>query len=481
MSHPDVHGPASAPPPSTPGDLVPRKRILTPTVLSWAFWDWGSAAFNAVATTFVFSVYLTSDGVFTDKATASEHLSFGLTIAGILIALLAPVTGQRADRRGRGGVWLGWFTGAVVACMALMFFVAPEGPLGKERALWLGIILLGLGNVFFEFASVNYNAMLNHISDRSTMGRISGLGWGMGYVGGIVLLLFLFVAFINPEVGLFGVTHSNGMNIRVSMLFAAAWFAVFATPVILNPPRPTHHSDESGREPIWDSYRRLWGTVVSLARHAPHTLSFLIASAVFRDGLAGVFTFGAILAGTVFGFSASQVIVFAIAANIVAGLATIGFGALDDRIGPKRVIVISLVAMVLSGLGVFILHSRGQIVFWVLGLILCVFVGPAQSASRSFLGRVIPEGREGEVFGLYATTGRAVSFLSPLMYGASIRIGRHLTPAGEDPTHWGILGIVLILAVGLVLLLPIRQDRAHLDIYADGDADTTTTRVRTRK
>lgn len=468
MSQPDVHGPASAPPPSTPSDLVPRKRILTPTVLGWAFWDWGSASFNAVATTFVFSVYLTS-GLFADKVTSTEHLTTGLTIAGVLIAVLAPVTGQRADRRGRGGVWLGWFTAAVVACMALMFFVAPDGAWGGTRALWLGIVLLGLGNVFFEFASVNYNAMLNHISDRSTMGRISGLGWGMGYVGGIVLLLFLFVAFINPEVGLFGVTGDNGLNIRVSMLFAAAWFAVFATPVILNPPRPRHRGEDSGREPLWASYRRLWGTVVSLSRNAPHTLAFLIASAVFRDGLAGVFTFGAILAGTVFGFTASEVIVFAIAANIVAGLATIGFGALDDRIGPKRVIVLSLVVMVATGTGVFLLHSHGKVVFWSLGLLLCVFVGPAQSASRSFLGRVIPPGREGEVFGLYATTGRAVSFLSPLLYGLSVRLGRHLTPEGQDPTHWGILGIVVILLVGLVLVLPIREDRTHLDIY-EGDA-----------
>jgi UMF1 family MFS transporter len=106
-------------------------------------------------------------------------------------------------------------------------------------------------------------------------------------------------------------------------------------------------------------------------------------------------------------------------------------------------------------------------VFWILGLILCVFVGPAQSASRSFLGRVIPEGREGEVFGLYATTGRAVSFLSPLLYGVFIRIGRAVGPEGGDPTAWGILGIIVILAVGLALLAPIRTERAHLDIYRE--------------
>ncbi len=443
-------------------------RILSQKVLGWAFWDWGSAAFNAVATTFVFSVYLTSDGMFTDKTTANEHLSTGLLVAGVIIALLAPITGQRADRRGKGGVWLAWFTAAVVVCLACMFFVAPDSPLGKEGALWLGIGLLGLGNVFFEFASVNYNAMLNHISTRETMGRVSGLGWGMGYVGGIVLLLILFVGFINPEVGWFGVTSDNGMNVRVSMLVAALWFAVFALPVILNPPKPAHPGHDTGRESLLDSYKKLWGTIVSLFHEAPHTLWFLLASAVYRDGLAGVFTFGAIIAASVFGFSSSQVILFAIAANVVAGLATIGFGALDDRVGPKRLIMGSLICMVAAGLGVFVLHARGAIVFWILGLLLCIFVGPAQSASRSFLGRVIPEGREGEVFGLYATTGRAVSFLSPLFYGLFIKLGRVVEgSSGGDPTAWGILGIILVLAIGLVMLIPVKAEKAHLDIYRD--------------
>ena len=126
----------------------------------------------------------------------------------------------------------------------------------------------------------------------------------------------------------------------------------------------------------------------------PHTVFFLIASAVFRDGLAGVFTFGAIIAAGTFGFSAGDVLIFGVVANIVAGIATITFGALDDKIGPKKVIMISLIAMSIDGILIFIFHDAGTGVFWVLGLILTVFVGPAQSASRSFLARVIPEGRE---------------------------------------------------------------------------------------
>ena len=257
-----------------------KSSILTKPVIEWAMWDWGSAAFNAVATTFVFSVYLTHDGTFTDKGTASDYLSWGLFAAGIVIALLAPITGQRADRRGKGGVALSVFTVLVVICLALMFFVAPQGPLGPRGGLLLGIGLLGVGNIFFEFASVNYNAMLNHLSTKDNMGRISGLGWGSGYVGGIVLLLILFVGLINPEVGWFGITHENGLNIRVSMVIAALWMLLSSLPLMLHPVKPKHIDEKHGEhETLWDSYRKLGSTVKSLAKDTPHTLFFLIASA----------------------------------------------------------------------------------------------------------------------------------------------------------------------------------------------------------
>ncbi|MCD4549959.1 MULTISPECIES: MFS transporter [unclassified Schaalia] len=452
---------------------VKHRKLLTRPVIEWAMWDWGSAAFNAVATTFVFTTYLTSDGKFTDGATASRYLSIGLTVAGLVIALLAPITGQRADRRGKGGVLLGWFTGLVVVCMLAMYFVYPNSPLGPINALWLGVLLLGLGNIFFEFASVNYNAMLNHIARKEDMGRISGFGWGAGYIGGIVLLLIIYVGFIAPEVGWFGVTTENDMNIRVAMLVAAAQFTIFALPVIIRSPKPRHvHVEQpdaqEGRESLIQSYRLLWKTVRNLKKVAPHTLFFLIASAVFRDGLAGTFTYGAIIAKTTFHFTASDVMIFAIASNVVAGLATIAFGALDDKFGPKKVIVTSLIAMTLSGTGIFVFYANGPIVFWILGLILCIFVGPVQSASRSLLARMIPEGREGEIFGLYATTGRAVSFLAPAMYLLALTVGEIVNPGGEY-THWGVLGIALILLAGLLLILPVKVEEAHLDHFDESE------------
>ena len=216
------------------------------------------------------------------------------------------------------------------------------------------------------------------------------------------------------------------------------WFGLFAIPVLFAVPEYRGAGVKRERVSFFASYARLGRDIAKLWRESRHTVWFLLASAVFRDGLAGVFTFGGVLAASVFGFSAGEVIIFAIAANVVAGVSTIAVGALDDKLGAKPVIVAALIGLIISGLLVFFLHDGGQIVFWTAGLALCLFVGPAQSASRTFLARIIPPGREGEVFGLYATTGRAVSFLAPMMFAIFVSV--------FGAAYFGILGIVLVLA-----------------------------------
>lgn len=441
-------------------DGRPRRPAPRRTVLAWGLWDWGSAAFNAVITTFVFTVYLTADGDDGEPlfgAGVDTKLGWALAAAGLTIAVLAPVTGQRADQTGRRTFWLGIHTSVVVLASALMFLVRPE-----EGYLWLGLLLLAVGNVFFELASVNYNAMLGAISSPATVGRISGLGWGLGYIGGIVLLLVVYFGFISPEVGLFGVTGTDGLDVRVTMLVCAVWTAVFSVPVLLAiRDRPRAGRERAARTGVVGAYRQLAATVAELWREDRNLVYFLGASAVFRDGLAGVFTFGAVLAAGSFGFSSGGVIIFGIAANVVAGVATIGFGLLDDRIGPKRVIVGSLVSMCVAGVVIFVLHDGGQTVFWVFGLVLCIFVGPAQSASRSLLARLIPPGREGQVFGLYATTGRAASFMAPAAWALSLTIAAGVTGRPSDDVQYaGILGILAVLGVGLLLLLRVRPPAA---------------------
>ncbi|SDS50125.1 MFS transporter [Paraoerskovia marina] len=422
-------------------------------VVAWSLWDWGSAAFNAVVTTFVFTRWITSEDFVEQGADATavmaEHsawLGWGLAAAGLVIAVLAPAIGTLADASGRRKLWLGINSAMVFASMVAMFFVRPE-PGSLSDAVILGVVLLSVGNVFFELASVAYNALLLQISTPDTIGRVSGWGWGAGYVGGIVLLLVLFVGFINPDVGWFGVTGEDGMNIRVSVLISAFWFALFAVPVLTMVPEEPRTAARTSLG-VADAYRKLGRDIAGLWRTQRSTLWYLVASAIYRDGLAGVFTFGAVIASGTFGFSASEVIVFAIAANLVAGLSTFVGGWLDDKVGPRRVVVWSLVILVAAGLGVFFLHDGGTTVFWVCGLVLSGCVGPAQSASRALLGRLATPGHEAEAFGLYATTGRAASFLAPLAFSVAVTLG--------GAQYWGILGLVAVILLGLVVLLRVR-------------------------
>ncbi|MET4782888.1 MFS transporter [Glaciihabitans sp. UYNi722] len=451
-------------------DLQDGKKIPRSWVVAWAFWDWGGAAFNAVITTFVFTVYLTGS-LFVDpvlranmlaetdpagpahklvaaaEAPLSSGLGYALAIAGIVVALIAPVLGQRTDASGRRKLWLAINTGVVVLVTALMFFVQ-----GQPSYFLLGLGLLAVGTVFYEIATVNYNAMLIQVSTPKTVGKVSGLGWGAGYLGGIVLLLVVYFGLVvngaTPGTGgLLGVTEDNGLNIRIIAVIAAVWTLVFSLPILFTVPEIPAEARRA-RVGFFESYLVLFHDIASLWRESRNTVLFLISSALFRDGLVGVFTFGGILAQGTFGFSSGQVIIFAIAANVVAGVSTFISGLFDDRFGAKPVIVVSLIGLIIAAIGVFFAHDLGTNAFWIGGLILCLFVGPAQSASRSFLARVTPAGREGEVFGLYATTGRAVSFLAPLLFSTFVAV------AGAQ--YWGILGIVIVLFIGLVLLIPVK-------------------------
>lgn len=446
---------SSVNPPSPASNSKKREKTFTGRVWAWGFWDWASAAFNAIVTTFVFSVYLTNPKLFGESANAQLGLALG--VAGILVAIVAPALGQAVDRSGKSATVLNTTTLLTVFITAALFFVSPN-----EGRLWLGLFLLAAGNIAFETGSVIYNAMLSDISNSKNVGKISGFGWGLGYVGGIVLLLILFVGFINPEVGWFGVTSENGLNVRVSMLIAALWTLVFSAPIMLiAKDKPRKKGTVSLG--IIGAYKQLFRSIKEIWKVDRSVVWFLISSAIYRDGLAGVFTFGAVLAGTAFGFAGGEVIIFGVVANLVAGIATIAFGYLDDILGARKVIIISVTSMVLMGMMVFIGHAgimglSAKQIYWIFGLGLCVFVGPTQSASRTYLARIAPKGTEGEIFGLYATTGRAVSFLSPFMYSTAITIGAAITGNSlADTAYFGILGIALVLLVGLVSFLPVKN------------------------
>jgi UMF1 family MFS transporter len=423
------------------------KKIPSKHVYSWAFWDWATQPFNTVLITFVWVPSYLTTVFFIDPAvvgTAGEeaalgqlasNLGYGITIAGLLIALLAPVLGQRADRAGKQKLQLLIFTILLIVAQFGLFFVQP----GAEW-FWMGVALIAIGSIFAEIANVNYNALLVSVSTPKTVGKVSGLGWGFGYLGGIVALAIVIGLILG------GVLKGDAAStFQLVALGSAIWTIIFVIPIFLSVPEPpkVNPAEKVG---FFQSYVELVRSIRRLYDETRPTFWFLLASAVYRDGLSAVFVFGSVIASIVFGFSFMDLVIFGIALNVVAGISTILAGRLDDRFGPKNVILVSVFGLVACTLAVFILEDLGTPMFWVVGLVLALFVGPAQAASRSFLARVTPAGREGEVFGLYATTGRAAGWMASLLWGVFIGLA-------ANQTLYGILGISLILLLGGVMLL----------------------------
>jgi UMF1 family MFS transporter len=411
---------------------------------AWALWDWAEQPYPTIMQTFIFPVYLAT-AVAGSEELADRQLGITIIIAGLVLALIAPVLGRRSDDNGRRKYWLMFNTYLLVGIMIASFFVKPS-----PEFLLLGLVLYGAGSVIQEAALINYYAMLKSVTTEKNIGRVSGYAWALGYAGGIVLLVLSLVGFYLTETPWFGIGKEEAVNLRSIFLFSAVWTLVFSIPLLLRVPEIPKKAN-ARKETIVQSYKSIWGQLKSLRAQAPETLKFLISSAIYRDGLAGVFTFGAVLGSLAFGFTQTEIIIFGIAANIVSGLGAVIGGRLDDVFGSRTIIIASLVGLIIAGSSVFFFYDYGVITYWIGGLALCLFVGPAQASSRTFVSRFTPAGREGEVFGLYQLTGRAVSFMSGTMWTLSITVAAIFLGDGKH-TIWGIWGLMIILIVGLFLL-----------------------------
>jgi UMF1 family MFS transporter len=295
--------------------------------------------------------------------------------------------------------------------------------------------------------------MLRQLSTPQTAGRISGLGWAAGYLGSVFLLLLVYTGFIsgsgsgpNATRGLLRVPVHDGLYVREAMLVAAAWFAVLALPLLL----VAHRLPDSGEvhEPtsMLGGYRKLWTEVSAEWRRDRNLVYFLIASALFRDGLAAIFGFGAVLGVNVYGISQADVLVFGVVASVVAAVGAVLGGFVDHRIGSKPVIVASLIAIV--ALALTLMTLSGSVAFWVCGLLLCMFIGPSQSSARALLLQMAKVGREGVAFGLYTMTGRAVAFVAPWLFSVFVDV--------FGAVRAGLAGIALVLIAGLLGMLAVR-------------------------
>jgi MFS transporter, UMF1 family len=416
-------------------------------ILSWALWDFGATGLNAVVVTFVFSIYLTNTvgDDLPGGISATSWLGWALGGAGLMVALLAPVTGVWVDAPWRRRRAL-----AVLSALAVGLTLSMSLIRDDYRYLAAGLVLVACASACGDLATVPYNAMLRQLSTPKTSGQISGMGLGLGFFGSVVLLLVVYFGFIAADgdhSGLLDLPVADGQNVRAAMLFTAIWFGSFALPLLIAAPSP--HPDpleERVAGGFFSGYRKLWAEIRSEWRRDHNVVYYLIASAVFRDGLTGIFAFGAVLGVRVYGVSQADVLLFGVSASVVAAIGAIIGGRLDDRFGAKPVIVGSLTAMV--AVAGTLMTLSGVLSFWICGLLLCLFIGPTLSAARTLMLRMSADGKEGVAFGLYTTTGRAVSYLAPVMFSTFIAV------FGTDRAGMG--GLIVVLALGLLAMLAVK-------------------------
>ncbi len=406
-------------------------------VLSWCLFDWANSPFPTVIMAFVIPAYF-QQAVVGDVTLATTQWGIMHGLAGLAIAVLSPVLGAIAGRSGRRKPWLMVTVITMAVPSALLWFILPGG--NGLVLLWLVAVAL----VSFELGMVFYNAMLPDLAPAPWIGRISGWAWGLGYMGGLAGLVLVLFGFVQPETPLFGLDKTTAEHVRVSGPVVALWAIVFTVPLLLfSADRPR---GDRGITAVRLGLASLWRTLRRL-RDYDGIGRFLIARMIYTDGINTIFAFGGLYAAGTFGMPLAQVVMFGILLNVTAGVGSFAFGWLDDKIGAKTTILLSLVGLVAMGVPLLLVQSVSW--FWVWGAGLGIFVGPAQSASRSLMARLAPAGLETEMFGLFAVSGKATSFVGPWLVA--------LLTAQFASQRIGLAIVIPFLVVGGLLLITVKS------------------------
>ena len=393
----------------------------------WALYDWASSPVPTLHATFVFAVYFTT-------SIAPENGTFlwsqMTSLSALAIAVASVFVGRFADSKGliKQSLTLCVLIGSL-SVMALGY-ATPD-----SSVILFALLLSALSIFMMEISFVFYNALLVHLVSKEAMGRLSGIAWGTGYVGAVVALAIALAVFILPEEAPFGLDKDAAEHVRATMVFAGAWAILFSLPLFFFTPSPPP-TPHKGR------YLSQLKIAIQEARAIPDMIRFLIARMAFNDGLVTLFALGGIFAAKVFGFTQTEILIFAISLNVSAGIGAIGGGWADDKFGALPTIRYALIGLMIFGI-IAILAPTKEI-FWGATLLLGIFVGPSQSAARSYVARRAPEESKASIFGLYMVSGKATSFVGPMIYGWLV--------LATDNERAGMGVVVALILVGFILL-----------------------------
>jgi MFS transporter, UMF1 family len=424
--------------PSRPTDPIPT--ATNRQLLAWALYDWATSPFFAVIITFVFAAYFTQ-GVAADEIEGTRLWGYAIAASGLLIAVTSPMIGAIADVGRRRKPWLATMTGLSAIAIALLWLVEPD-----PSFVLLALVLVFLANTALELGQAFYNAMLPDLAPPETMGRWSGHGWSIGYLSGIIALALLYFGVILQEPPPFGLDPDQAEPVRLVGPVVAVWLVLFALPLfIVTPDRP--RNPQPTPRALRQGLGNLWRTLRGLGLES-QVLRFLIARLIYNDGLNTLFAFGGIYAAGTFGMATGEIILFGIALNVAAGIGSFAFGFLDDRLGSKRTVLVAVGGLAIFGIAALVAQEKST--FWILGVLIGLFVGPAQSASRTLMARLAPPSQRTEMFGLYALSGKLTAFMGPFLFATA-------TALFASQRAGMAVVVVLLVAGGLTLAVTVRE------------------------
>ncbi|MGX5733898.1 MFS transporter [Bosea thiooxidans] len=449
----------------------PPRRAVT----AWLFFDWAAQPFFTLITTFVFAPFFASE-LARDAAAGQALWGYATGFAGLCIALLSPLLGGIADRTGPRKPWIAAFGALLVLGSALLWFAVPGATTAVPIAL-AGFVIATIGA---EFATTFNNAMMTRLVPPERLGWLSGTGWAIGYLGGLIsLAITLGLLAADPHTGktLAGIAPILGLDAaaregdRFSGPLTALWFIVFVTPMFLLTPDSTPTGMRLS-EAAQGGLGRLRATLAELPK-LPALGRFLLANMIYQDALVALFAFGGIYAAGVFGWQTIELGVFGILLTVTGTLGAWAGGGLDDAVGGKPVVLGSIACLLFACLGIlslgadhvlFVIPAAPAVpgdglfasvperVYLGLGLLIGLVAGPLQAASRSLMARLAPPGRIGEFFGLFALSGKVTSFMGPTLVALATSV--------FASQRAGLAVLIVFFLAGAALLAGVKVKRA---------------------
>jgi len=439
-------------------------RPIDKGVRGWMFFDWAAQPFFTVVTTFIFGPYFVAR-MTDDPVSAQTAWSNAATISGVIIALLAPILGSIADESGARKPWIAVFAVVKIICLALLWTAAP----GSSVAFVMLLIILA--SVAAEFSIVFNDSMMPRLVSQQDVGRVSNIAWGLGYMGGMIVLIFV-VLFLagSPTTGktligmdpLFGLDPASGEDARITGPISAVWYFLFILPMFLFTPDAA--KGKSLGSAVGSGLREIRATLREL-RHRSNILRFLIARMIYQDGVNGLLVLGGVFAAAMFGWSTMEIGIYGIILNVVAIFGCLIAGRVDRAMGSKVVVLVALSLLIIATFGIIstgvdftlfglvslpVISTEGlfatpaEKAYILYGLLIGVSFGPVQASSRSYLARSVELHEAGRYFGIYSLSGRATSFLATLSFS--------IVTAWSGSARAGMATLLIFLVTGLVML-----------------------------